>query len=320
MYYFSDEDTLKIDLSVALLLACSTCAFLPGYPNHPRDQAKAIDVEHAKLMDYPSNGVVVWGFLKPTFIDEEFYLRRLFHDEDNDGDSSDSEASSWSITKLFSAFGSSRYTSFILPEVALRLVSQMEMSRALVQAMMEAVSVVSVQDFQYAEPDVLVHSIPSILERFGESRTRCNSALKALCKKKGLYAEGANLIGVDSLGMDVRVSSGTEVRTHRFSFKVRPQLVSLPPCVLPTVLDPTDASLDDKEILSLPQYYGPCMSSQSPTHVQHSLGTSSMYTFVVVVFYALFDPRGNLALARNLSAAFVPKGGHLGPTLFVREL
>ncbi|KAL0382845.1 UNVERIFIED_CONTAM: hypothetical protein Scaly_0571800 [Sesamum calycinum] len=82
-------------------------------------------------------------------------------------------------------------------------------------------SVVSVQDFQYAEPDVLVHSIPSILERFGESRTRCNSALKALCKKKGLHVEGANLIGVDSLGMDVRVSSGTEVRTHRFSFKVR---------------------------------------------------------------------------------------------------
>ncbi|EYU45227.1 hypothetical protein MIMGU_mgv1a0208701mg, partial [Erythranthe guttata] len=82
-------------------------------------------------------------------------------------------------------------------------------------------SVVDVLDFQYAEPDVLVHYVPSILERFGEMGTRCNCALKALCKKKGFHVEGARLIGVDSLGMDVRVSSGTEVRTHRFSFKVQ---------------------------------------------------------------------------------------------------
>ncbi|KAK6146290.1 hypothetical protein DH2020_020159 [Rehmannia glutinosa] len=133
---------------------------------------QAIDVEHTKMMDHPSNGVVVWGFLRPVFLDEEIYLRRLFNDEESDGYTSDDK-------------------------------------------------VVGVQDFQYAEPDVLVHSIPSILERFDVRGTRCNVALKALCKKKGLHVEGANLIGVDSLGIDVRVSSGTEVRTHRFSFKVR---------------------------------------------------------------------------------------------------
>lgn len=32
--------------------------------------------------------------------------------------------------------------------------------------------------------------------------------------------QGARLIGVDSLGMDVRVFSGAEVKTHRFPFKV----------------------------------------------------------------------------------------------------
>ena len=31
----------------------------------------------------------------------------------------------------------------------------------------------------------------------------------------------ANVIGVDSLGMDVRVSSGMEARTLRFSFNAR---------------------------------------------------------------------------------------------------
>lgn len=50
-------------------------------------------------------------------------------------------------------------------------------------------SMVGVQDFQYAEPDILVHSKPSILERFGETGTRCSVALKALCKKKGLHVE-----------------------------------------------------------------------------------------------------------------------------------
>lgn len=40
------------------------------------------------MMDYPSNGVSLWGHLKPAYADEEFYLRRFFNDED-DGYASD---------------------------------------------------------------------------------------------------------------------------------------------------------------------------------------------------------------------------------------
>jgi hypothetical protein len=50
-------------------------------------------------------------------------------------------------------------------------------------------SAVSLQDFQEAEPDVLAHSTPAILEHFSEKGSRCNIALKALCKKKGLHVE-----------------------------------------------------------------------------------------------------------------------------------
>ncbi|KAG8369539.1 hypothetical protein BUALT_Bualt14G0024000 [Buddleja alternifolia] len=192
---------------------------------------KVLDVEHAKFMDHPSNGVALWGFLKPTFLDEEFYLRQLFNDEDSDGYTSDSQVDVTKLPALFCLlvtlkkdfsdgdtviFGSredghhSRSTIYRLEITKIELYSVYG-----IQAL------VGVQDFQYAEPDVLVHSIQSILERFGERGTRSNLALKALCKKKGLNVEGANLIGVDSLGMDVRVSSGTEVRTHRFSFKIR---------------------------------------------------------------------------------------------------
>ena len=53
-------------------------------------------------------------------------------------------------------------------------------------------SEISLQDFQDAEPDVLVHSTPAIVERFSEKGISCNVALKALCKKKGLDIEVKN--------------------------------------------------------------------------------------------------------------------------------
>lgn len=48
-------------------------------------------MEYAKNMDHPSNGVSIVGWLRPTFIDEELYLRRLFNGEDSDGYNSDWE-------------------------------------------------------------------------------------------------------------------------------------------------------------------------------------------------------------------------------------
>ncbi|CAN6804198.1 unnamed protein product [Brassica oleracea var. botrytis] len=76
---------------------------------------------------------------------------------------------------------------------------------------------ISLQDFQDAEPDILVHSTSAIIEQGLSS----GIALKALCKKKGLHAGEANLISVDSVGMDVRVFAGAQVQTHRFPFKTR---------------------------------------------------------------------------------------------------
>ncbi|KAI5565554.1 hypothetical protein BDE02_14G129600 [Populus trichocarpa] len=113
---------------------------------------KAINMEYCRKMDHPSNGVSIVGCLRPSFADEESYLRRSFHCEDSDGCNSDWKA---------------------------------------------------------------------ILEHFSGKGSRCNVALKALCKKKGLHVEAANLVGIDSLGMDVRIFCGVEARTHRFPFKVR---------------------------------------------------------------------------------------------------
>lgn len=171
---------------------------------------KAVNVEHAEMMDYPSNGVSILGILKPAFIDEELYLRRLFNDEDSDGYTSDCKDGDRLSFNSRNDRSHDRSTIYKLEITKIELFSVYGVQTA-----------VDVQDFQFAEPDVLVHSTPAILEHIGETGTRGKFALKALCKKKGLDVEVANLIGVDSLGMDVRVSLGTEVRTHRFPFKVR---------------------------------------------------------------------------------------------------
>ncbi|KAB1227202.1 hypothetical protein CJ030_MR1G022622 [Morella rubra] len=120
---------------------------------------KASNMEYNKQMDYPSNGVSIVGCLRPAFADEEPYIRTLFHCVDTEGYNSD-----WKGT--FPAVPS---PSHILP-----MTKKYE---------------ISLQDFQDAEPDVLAHSTPRIVERFSEKGISCNVALKALCKKKGLNVE-----------------------------------------------------------------------------------------------------------------------------------
>ncbi|GMN63535.1 hypothetical protein TIFTF001_032611 [Ficus carica] len=159
---------------------------------------KVINMEYDRKMDHPSNGVSILGCLRPAFADEESYIRRLFSYADGDGYHSEWV---WDLNPTPCGGVCCRITT--------RLCRQAQLSA------------ISLQDFQDAEPDFLVHSTSAIVERFTEKGIRCDVALKALCKKKGLHVEGANLIGVDSLGMDVRIFVGSEMQTHRFPFKVR---------------------------------------------------------------------------------------------------
>ncbi|KAE8713564.1 Pentatricopeptide repeat (PPR) superfamily protein isoform 2 [Hibiscus syriacus] len=169
---------------------------------------KAVLEEHERKMDHPSNGVSIVGCLRPVFADEEAYLRRLFHFEDDEGYASNRKDGE--VPKFSSKYGGCKSGSTLY---------RLEMMR--IELFSVYGSLISLEDFQDAEPDVLVHSTSAILERFSEKGIQCNVALKALCKKKGLQIEGANLIGVDSLGIDVRVFSGVEVQTRRFPFKIR---------------------------------------------------------------------------------------------------
>jgi hypothetical protein len=167
-------------------------------------------MDYDRKMDYPSNGVSILGCLRPAFLDEESYIRRLFTSADRDDYSWETQGNdnpSTSSRRDEDDMSSSLYR---LEIVGIELLS-----------LYGAESSISLQDFQDAEPDILVHSTSAIIERFNDRGINSSIALKALCKKKGLHAEEANLISVDSLGVDVRVFAGAQVQTHRFPFKTR---------------------------------------------------------------------------------------------------
>ncbi|XP_052736383.1 uncharacterized protein At3g49140 isoform X2 [Vigna angularis] len=181
----------------------STNSFHPIY--FSKCLTKAVNnLEYIKRMNHPTNGVSIIGFLRPIYDEERSYLRWMYHTEDGAVYISGLRDS---YSNSIDDQGNGNSTLYGLEILKIKLYS-----------MYGNQSEISVLEFQDAEPDILAHSSSEILERFNRF---CDDDLKALCKKKGLDAEGAYLVGVDSLGMDVRVFSGVEVKTHRFPFKIQ---------------------------------------------------------------------------------------------------
>ncbi|CAI0397207.1 unnamed protein product [Linum tenue] len=185
-----------------------TCTWV--HPIHfAKCLSKATDIEHDIKMGHPSNGVSIIGCLKPAFDDEEAYFRSVCYSEDSDGYSSDS--TDGEIPNLSSKKNVSRASSIYRFEIiSIELFSVYGTQRP-----------IGYSEYQKAEADVLLNCVSTIIERFNDRGIDVDSALKALCKKKGIDSQEAHLIGVDSLGLDVRICSGVEVRTHRFPFKIR---------------------------------------------------------------------------------------------------
>ncbi|XP_030533176.1 uncharacterized protein At3g49140-like isoform X2 [Rhodamnia argentea] len=81
---------------------------------------------------------------------------------------------------------------------------------------------VEVEDFRKAQPDAIAHSAAKIISRLKVGEEKTIQALKSLCWRcKGIQVEEAMIIGVDALGFDARVCSGTQLQTLRFAFHAR---------------------------------------------------------------------------------------------------
>ncbi|KAK1290824.1 Uncharacterized protein QJS10_CPB18g00441 [Acorus calamus] len=189
---------------------------------------QAVHSKHERMMDHPSNGLSIMGFLTPADMDEEYYVRSLFNGEDNDvynsdwRDDSEREAeqlaATYDLTESESTVrGNASSIVYKLEIVTMNLFSVYGNKASTL-----SVSSISGKEFHNAEPDILAHSALALIDHFNQYGTMFTAALKALCrKKKHLDVERASLIGIDSLGMDVRVFSGLEAHTLRFPFNTQ---------------------------------------------------------------------------------------------------
>ncbi|KAL5228167.1 hypothetical protein ABZP36_016432 [Zizania latifolia] len=229
-----DENSSKIDTEITDILIewgmpATMRAIHPIY--FAKCLTKAVHDNHGEKMDSPSNGVSIIGYLRPAFIEEESYLRSLFHGECNGNDYS----SDWTDEyKREPASASASGTNGLIDDDKSRFdfnnvgsstdstIYKLEIMTVELFSIYGKQLMIDPQDFQDAEPDILATSASEIINLIKENDDQCTMALRSLCqRKKGLTVEEASLIGVDSLGIDVRAFSGLEARTVRFSFNAQ---------------------------------------------------------------------------------------------------
>ncbi|CAD5178498.1 unnamed protein product [Musa acuminata subsp. malaccensis] len=163
---------------------------------HPMYFAKKMEesVSNVDLdwMDQPPASIVIQGQLRPAFAEESINIKKLPYSGELDKDQSLHNGASFYKLEMINIQIVSSYG------------NQFE---------------VKIQDFREARPDVLAHSATNIISRLKSGGEKVSQALKMLCmRQKGIHVEEAVVIGVDSLGFDLRVCSGRQVQTLRFSF------------------------------------------------------------------------------------------------------
>ncbi|PKI63500.1 hypothetical protein CRG98_016167 [Punica granatum] len=83
-------------------------------------------------------------------------------------------------------------------------------------------NIIEVEDYRRARPDSIAPSAAKIMSRLKAGGEKTGQALKSLCwRSKGIQVEEAMITGIDALGFDMRVCSGTQLQTLRFAFETR---------------------------------------------------------------------------------------------------
>ncbi|PKA52445.1 Uncharacterized protein AXF42_Ash020406 [Apostasia shenzhenica] len=177
--------------------------------------AEVVSNINMDLMDQPSANVVIQGLLRSAFMEEHKFNKMNLPVSDTGACKGKhlEESNEHNMEEELDKFQSmhNETTFYKLEILNIQLVSAYGSQ-----------STVKVQDFHRARPDIIAHSAANILSRLKAGGEKTTQALKAFCWKcKGIQVEEASIIGLDSLGFDLRVCSGTQIQTLRISFKTR---------------------------------------------------------------------------------------------------
>eukprot|EP00252_Welwitschia_mirabilis_P016934 TRINITY_DN37690_c0_g1_i1.p1 TRINITY_DN37690_c0_g1~~TRINITY_DN37690_c0_g1_i1.p1 ORF type:complete len:508 (-),score=110.82 TRINITY_DN37690_c0_g1_i1:123-1646(-) len=200
--------------------------------------AEVASTDYSKVMDKPSKGLLVVGLMRPAFMEEQSDVHKSLYVEgfpnkdmlyftqneskqfgESDVDTnSDSESES---QKRHTDSGQGVNDSDTEEELETGTsLYKLEILKIYLVSHDGSQSDVSLEDFQQAEPDILAHSGSNIIARISASGYKAKVALMSLCERvKGIQVQEATLVGIDRLGIDVRVRCGTRLQTLRFAFE-----------------------------------------------------------------------------------------------------
>ncbi|PSS04398.1 FMN-binding split barrel protein [Actinidia chinensis var. chinensis] len=196
--------------------------------------AEVVSEDPFDFMDLPPAGIAIQGLLRPAFIEEHSVIQKHVSDRKSgtsdlnqvrkddqekvedlgiiNGHRQSSQDSSISEEELEKGETFGNGTSFY----------KLEMVKILLISAQGCQTRVELEDLQRAQPDAIAHSAAKIISRLKAGGEKTTQALKSLCWRcKGIQVEDASIIGVDTLGFDLRACSGMQLHTLRFAFSKR---------------------------------------------------------------------------------------------------
>ncbi|PSS33030.1 FMN-binding split barrel protein [Actinidia chinensis var. chinensis] len=196
--------------------------------------AEVVTDDPYDFMDLPPTGIAIQGLLRPAFIEEHSVIQKHVSDSKTgtidlnqvrqddkekledlgiiNGHRQSSKDSLISADELEKGETLGNGTSFY----------KLEMVKILLISAQGCQTRVEVEDLQKAQPDAIAHSAVKIISRLKAGGEKTTQALKSLCWRcKGIQVEEASIIGVDTLGFDLRACSGMQLHTLRFTFNKR---------------------------------------------------------------------------------------------------
>lgn len=197
-----------------------------------KKMAEVVSGDPVDCMNQPPAGLIILGLLRPATIDEDSVIQINFPDKNfresgkyqTDGNGlekiedlghingkSSQDGSTWEAD-LEKDKSPGKGTAFYkLRMINIQLISARGQR-----------NVVEVEKLRNAQPDAIALSAPKIMSRLKAGGEETVHALQSLCWRcNGIKAEEAMVIGVDSLGFDLRVCSGKQIETLRFTFPTR---------------------------------------------------------------------------------------------------
>ncbi|KAL3630651.1 hypothetical protein CASFOL_023635 [Castilleja foliolosa] len=195
--------------------------------------ADVVSDDPVDCMEQPAAGLAIHGFLRPAFIEEHSVIQKQISGPESSDMDTDNIANEQLQDGIVQINGHKHEKELEQDHTTLGGDSEkdeslgsgfsfykLEMIKIQLVSAQGNMSYVEIEDFRRAKPDAIAHSAAKIISRLKAGGEKTTQALKSLCWRcNGIQAEECALIGVDSLGFDLRVCAGTQVQTLRFGFK-----------------------------------------------------------------------------------------------------